>query len=306
MTSRPLVIHTMRMWCTMCSQVQVRVIIKQQRTKWFQIWTMLGGAWTSFIQFAVIVVVFYCATVNGQPVMGNGWLSKTQNNINRSPGKERFGSISCLHVGHCSCPSWVSTSLNQPKGAVYTVALCVLGYIECSPISPYMMHSCTLHTLGEVSEVEDIVGLGWCREQVFAHLPIDLHCCINNGLCQSLHFISKISKETPGDHLWIRTCTSHERWHHTDGVYTDVGVSSYLNTLLSVCRRVATSLLTLEIILRLTEDGEERQNMLKCRMNLGVTGLRPPPGGAHAAQMVTSWFVLCVRMEVRNQHKSNS
>ena len=28
--------------------------------------------------------------------------------------------------------------------------------------------------------------------------------------------------------------------------------------------------------------------MLKCRMNLGVTGLRPPPGGAHAAQMITS------------------
>ena len=98
----------------------------------------------------------------------------------------------------------------------------------------------------------------------------------------------------------------NERWHHTDGEYTDVGVSSYLNTLLSVCQHVATSLLTLKIILRLTEDGEGRQNMLKCRMNLGVTGLRPPPGGAHAAQMVTSWFVLCVRMEVRNQYKSDS
>lgn len=28
--------------------------------------------------------------------------------------------------------------------------------------------------------------------------------------------------------------------------------------------------------------------MLKCRMNRGVTGLRPPPGGAHADTIVTS------------------
>ena len=119
-----------------------------------------------------------------------------------------------------------------------------------------MQHSRTLHTLGEVSEVEDVVGLGWCKEQVFAHPPIDLHCCINIGLCQSLHFISELGKETPGDHLWIRTCTTHERWHCTDREYKDVGGSSYLNTLLSVCQHVATSLLTLKIILRLTEDGE--------------------------------------------------
>ena len=28
--------------------------------------------------------------------------------------------------------------------------------------------------------------------------------------------------------------------------------------------------------------------MAKCRIMRGVTGLRPPPGGAHAAQIVTS------------------
>lgn len=28
--------------------------------------------------------------------------------------------------------------------------------------------------------------------------------------------------------------------------------------------------------------------MLKCRMKRGVTGLRPPPGGAHADTIVTS------------------
>lgn len=31
------------------------------------------------------------------------------------------------------------------------------------------------------------------------------------------------------------------------------------------------------------------ENMLKWRMNLGVTGFRPPPGGAQAALIVTSY-----------------
>lgn len=33
-------------------------------------------------------------------------------------------------------------------------------------------------------------------------------------------------------------------------------------------------------------------------MNRGVTGFLPPPGGAHAAQIVTSW------MEKRGEHKN--
>ena len=48
-------------------------------------------------------------------------------------------------------------------------------------------------------------------------------------------------------------------------------------------------LLTVKMALRLTSEGEGRQNMAKCLMSLGVTGLRPPPGGAQAAQIVTSW-----------------
>ena len=44
---------------------------------------------------------------------------------------------------------------------------------------------------------------------------------------------------------------------------------------------------TVKIALRLTSDGDGRQNMAKCRSSLGVTGLRPPPGGAHAEQIVT-------------------
>jgi len=49
------------------------------------------------------------------------------------------------------------------------------------------------------------------------------------------------------------------------------------------------SKLTENICLRLCSDGAGTHNMLKCRINLGVTGLRPPPGGAHAAQIVMSY-----------------
>lgn len=48
-------------------------------------------------------------------------------------------------------------------------------------------------------------------------------------------------------------------------------------------------LLTLKICLRLCSEGVGRHSMLKWRMNRGVTRLRPPPGGAHAAAMVISW-----------------
>lgn len=48
--------------------------------------------------------------------------------------------------------------------------------------------------------------------------------------------------------------------------------------------------LTVNIPLRLMSEGEGRENMAKCLIILGVTGLRPPPGGAHAAQIVTSFI----------------
>lgn len=48
--------------------------------------------------------------------------------------------------------------------------------------------------------------------------------------------------------------------------------------------------LTLNIPLRLTSEGEGSANMAKCLIILGVTGLRPPPGGAHAAHIVTSFM----------------
>lgn len=55
-----------------------------------------------------------------------------------------------------------------------------------------------------------------------------------------------------------------------------------------VCVCVFKCLLTLKICLRLCSEGMGRHNMLKWRMNRGVTGLRPPPGGAHAAAIVIS------------------
>lgn len=47
-------------------------------------------------------------------------------------------------------------------------------------------------------------------------------------------------------------------------------------------------ILTVKICLRPCSDGVGRHSMVKWRMNRGVTGLRPPPGGAHAAAMVIS------------------
>lgn len=58
-------------------------------------------------------------------------------------------------------------------------------------------------------------------------------------------------------------------------------------------------ILTWKICFRLCSEGIGRHSMLKCRMKRGVTGLRPPPGGAHADAMVTS----CVG---RNSLKSPS
>lgn len=48
------------------------------------------------------------------------------------------------------------------------------------------------------------------------------------------------------------------------------------------------STLTWKICFKLCSEGIGRHSMLKCRMKRGVTGLRPPPGGAHADTIVTS------------------
>ena len=51
---------------------------------------------------------------------------------------------------------------------------------------------------------------------------------------------------------------------------------------------VAMCVRTVNMAVRETSEGGGRENMAKCLMNRGVTGFLPPPGGAHAAQMVTS------------------
>ena len=45
---------------------------------------------------------------------------------------------------------------------------------------------------------------------------------------------------------------------------------------------------TLNIALSETSAGEGRQSIAKCLMKRGVTGLRPPPGGAQPAHIVIS------------------
>ena len=52
---------------------------------------------------------------------------------------------------------------------------------------------------------------------------------------------------------------------------------------------MCAKVLTVKIAVRETSEGGAREKMAKCRRKRGVTGLRPPPGGAHAAQIVTSY-----------------
>ena len=45
------------------------------------------------------------------------------------------------------------------------------------------------------------------------------------------------------------------------------------------------------MVFRLNSEGDGKQSIPKCRINRGVTGLRPPPGGAQAAAIVTSLMI---------------
>ena len=157
-------------------------------------------------------------------------MDDTAKHISRSQAKAGFRPVLVLLV--LLLPFSSQHMFNSDKRVPHTAVLCT----KCSPCALQNMIMClrvyvrmyihTLHTLGEVPQVEDVVGLGWCGKEVFAHPSIDLHRCINNGLRKSLHFISELSKEAPGDSLWIST---HRHIYdgkvvHTNGV---VGVSGY-------------------------------------------------------------------------------
>ena len=76
----------------------------------------------------------------------------------------------------------------------------------------------TLDTLGEVAEVEDVVGLGGRGQEVGAHAEIDVHSGRHDGLTALTHGVGEVHQEPGQDglqthtrHLSVThvTCQSH-------------------------------------------------------------------------------------------------
>lgn len=59
----------------------------------------------------------------------------------------------------------------------------------------------TLHTLGQISQVEHIVGFSWSGKQIHAHAAVNLHCSIHYTACSLLHCCWEISEEATQDRL---------------------------------------------------------------------------------------------------------
>lgn len=56
--------------------------------------------------------------------------------------------------------------------------------------------SLTLDTLGEVSEIEDVVGLSWSGQQIYTQTVVNLYSCIHNLTGTVLHFLGELTQET--------------------------------------------------------------------------------------------------------------
>lgn len=68
-------------------------------------------------------------------------------------------------------------------------------------VCEYVCSCLTLNTLREVSEIEDIVGLSWCGQQIHTQTVVNLHSSIHNLLSTVLHRLRKLAKETVQDGL---------------------------------------------------------------------------------------------------------
>lgn len=59
-----------------------------------------------------------------------------------------------------------------------------------------MIISLTLNTLGEVPEIEDIMGLSWSGQQIDTHSVVNLYGCIHNLTGAFLHSLGELAKKT--------------------------------------------------------------------------------------------------------------
>ena len=82
-----------------------------------------------------------------------------------------------------------------------------------------------MYALGEVPEVEQVVGLGRGGEEVCTHAAIDLHAGSDYGFCSVLDWSRKLGKEPFGDGLGRRsstvvstaTCDENTPYHQRGG-----------------------------------------------------------------------------------------
>ena len=71
-------------------------------------------------------------------------------------------------------------------------------------------HEDALEDLGEVSQVEGIVGSGWCRQQLLADSQVNLDAGFHHGLQQgSLHVQSKLVVHEAAQY----GCEHHSKTH---------------------------------------------------------------------------------------------
>ena len=54
----------------------------------------------------------------------------------------------------------------------------------------------TLDTLGEVPEIEDIMGLSWSGQEIYTQTVVNLHSCIHNLIGTVLYCLGKLTEET--------------------------------------------------------------------------------------------------------------
>ena len=124
---------------------------------------------------------------------------------------------------------------------------------------------------------------------------------LNGCISPMLHLLSAQHSPSPlGQTRWgNRTgwpagrfrgvCNRHERWSKMWLQKTERNEWKGEMSVKCECLGICVCLLTLKICLRLCSEGVGKHRIVKWRMNLGVMGLRPPPGGAQAAAMVISW-----------------
>lgn len=82
------------------------------------------------------------------------------------------------------------------------------GSIQSAPREPALQTRLTLDTLGEVSEIEDVVGLCRSGQEINTQTVVNIHSCIHYLSSAVLHLLGKLTEETVQDGLEERVSGS--------------------------------------------------------------------------------------------------